>query len=148
MTSLRTKFKRKLSEKNMNFANQTKVNSAYFQNMNAIAEIEEISDEAAATYSGGARSITLYDGPSFGTIPERVIETDFNDLSQLDFNNKTSSLTVNDGVWAFFPGKNFSDSPGGSKAITLTKGAYKKEDLEKLGLKDNTLSSVQLLRTP
>jgi hypothetical protein len=132
----------------MIFANQTQVNSVYLQNANTISGVEEISDELAANYSGGVKSITLYDGPSFGIIPEQTIETDISDLSQLDFNNKTSSLTVNDGVWRLFPGENFSDQPGGSKAITLTQGAYKKEDLEKLGLKDNTLSSVQLLRTP
>lgn len=132
----------------MIFVNRTKVTSIYFQNISTMSELEDISDEVAANYSGGKRSITLYDGPSFGIIPEQVIETDISDLSQLNFDNKTSSLTVNEGVWAFFPGKNFSDPPGGSKAITLKPGAYKKVDLEKLGLKDNTLSSVQLQRTP
>jgi hypothetical protein len=134
-------------EKNMTLANRTKVNSAYFQNINTISGVEEISDEVAATYFGGERSITLYDGPSFGIIPEQVIETDISNLSQLDFNNKTSSLTVNEGVWRLFPGENYSDLPGGSKAITLTQGDYTKEDLERLGLKDNTLSSVQIQRT-
>jgi hypothetical protein len=131
----------------MIFATRAKVNSAYFQNANPLSGVAEIDDEVAATYSGGGRSITLYDGPSFGIIPEQVIETDIGDLSQLNFNNKTSSLTVNDGVWLLAPGKNFSDPPGGSKKIILTPGAYKKADLERLGLKDNTLSSVQLQRT-
>jgi hypothetical protein len=48
----------------MNYNNQSQANSNYFQNLNAISGMKELSDEAAATCSGGA-SITLFENDNF-----------------------------------------------------------------------------------
>lgn len=47
-------------EKNISFTTQTQMNKAPFQNLNAVSALTEISDETAATCSGGETAVTLY----------------------------------------------------------------------------------------
>lgn len=121
--------------------NQSQTNSNYFQNLDAIPGMKELSDGVAAICSGGA-DITLYKDADF---KGENLELNGNDRipNLFNFNDKTSSVKVNKGTWLLYPDINFKDEKGGSQAIVLDPGNYNLKQLEAKGLKNDTLSSIQ-----
>jgi Beta/Gamma crystallin len=80
------------------------------QDIYNIAEVEEISNEAATNYSGGTggtADVDLYSGKNFGG---KLFSTNraVADLSKFGFANIASSLRVNNKqVWRFYSDKDF-----------------------------------------
>ena len=135
-------------ENNMKFTDQSQIQSDYFQNLDNISGVKELSNEVATSYNGGQDAVTLFDDGFFNPNKGKLgVNTDFNDLGVFNFNNKTSSIDINRGTWTLYPQKDFKDGPGPSKAITLSPGKYNVNDLQQRGLKDNTLSSIFIQRT-
>ncbi len=134
----------------MKFTDRSQTHSKYFQNLDNIARVKELSDEAAATCCGGAKVI-LYDrgdltgnnndndpNNNFCEIGDSITITNSGGLCAGFDLNKTSSIAINQGMWRLYPQENFKGKP-----VTLSPGGYDKKALEKRGLKDNTLSSIQ-----
>lgn len=74
------------------------------KDINAIAGVQEISDETAAIYCGG--EMVLWDGKNF-TGQSLVVSGGIRDLK--GFKNRTSSLKItNDKIWAVYKGLNYT----------------------------------------
>ncbi len=97
---------------------------------------QELDNEVAATWSGGAaflyqndgfqgRKLTFYEG------------TD--DLRRYDFNDKTSSIEITgDKSWVFYQN---IDNEG--KAVTLSPGSYNLYQLQQKGISNDWISSLR-----
>jgi hypothetical protein len=141
-----------LNGENMNSNNQSQNRLEYFQNLGALSGIQELSDGAAAICSGGLEPVTLYD-IDFRKDKEdqkggeaRAIYGDTKDLG--NFDGKTSSVIVREGKWRLYSMPNFQTYiPGvplaATRSIDLGPGSYNAGDLQRLGLGNNSLYSIE-----
>jgi Beta/Gamma crystallin len=121
----------------MNFTTKLHTNQNNFQNLDTIPGIKEVSDEAAATCSGGNDAITLFNGGNFNGSSVGV-NNDIGNLRDLDFNDKTSSIKIRQGVWQVCEDAGFK----GDKA-RLGPGDYTAWELKnKYGIDSNSISSL------
>jgi Beta/Gamma crystallin len=106
--------------------NQTK-------DLNAIAGVNELTNETAATCSGGTGpDVVLYSGKNL-TGRTLKVNNPIKDLRRYHFNNITSSFRVNRGKWNLYTGFHFK----GYSTGFLGKGAY-----NLLGRLNNAVSSI------
>lgn len=82
----------------------------------------------------GAADLVLYTESQFQGRPLNVV-IDLRQLGTLNFNDRASSVVVENGAWVLCTGEDFS-----GKCVTLEPGSY--PSLEALGL-DDTVTSVR-----
>ena len=64
-------------------------------------------------------------------------------LTDVSFNNDTSSIAIYSGTWQLFGGEDFKTSLKTPTMVTLGRGIYYTDDLKKLGLANDDLSSLK-----
>jgi hypothetical protein len=119
----------------MNSNNQSQNRLEYFQNLGALSGIQELSDGAAATCSGGT-DIILYDNDNFSG-SSKAFTDDIGNFVDVDFNDRTESISVRNGVWEVYVDRSFK----GADAL-LTDGDYTARELRAKGINPNTISSI------
>jgi Beta/Gamma crystallin len=109
--------KLQLKEKTMSNLND-KFNALY-----SVDAVQDLTNENAASISGGRSDVTIYDGENFtpGMNGVKISNEGIKDLRLINFNDKTSSIkvdgVVNKKVWRFYENANFS-----GKAIDVKPG--------------------------
>ena len=115
----------------MKHTNQSQTKSSYFQNLDAISGMKEISDEAAATCSGGgAQTITLYDGDNDAKSWKKDYAGEGEDniddaIIGGGWNNRATKVNITGGIWRLYDG----DKLTGVYSKELGAGTY---DLSKI----------------
>jgi hypothetical protein len=98
----------------------------------------ELDDEIAANCSGGV--VHLYQDDNFQGRRLQFFNEE-NDLRKWNFNDKTSSLTIQgDELWTFYRDINF-----GGPSVTLGSGTYTLSDLKQEGIPNDSISSLRRL---
>ncbi len=98
-----------------------------FNALYSIDAVQDLTNENAASISGGRSDVTIYDGKNFtpGMNGVKTSNEGIKDLRLINFNDKTSSLkvdgVVNKKVWRFYENANFQGrsidvKPGGEIA--------------------------------
>ena len=87
------------------------------QNLFALDTVQDLDDETAATCSGGA-NVILYEHKDAKGDDYRVNTSVGGGVSNLGsglkkFNDKTSSIIINDGFWMFFSDSNYKGQSTG-----------------------------------
>ena len=142
----------------MTFNTQTTTVTTPFQNLDEFSALREISDESAASCSGGKffvngpnPDVILYDSvydrngnpPTGAALPINAttgdgddnLDNKFGGIGPYDFNNKTSSIKVIRGQWRIF-----EDDGYRGKSTVLKPGDYANPG--KFGLSNDSLTGI------
>ncbi len=113
----------------------------YFNQLDATLTVMELDDEVAATCSGGAAPVTLYEDTNYGGAAYDVYGNDDNlDNSAFGsgWNNRTSSIVIRKGTWTIF-----EDSGYKGRSKVLGPGRYSTP--EAFGLRNDSLTGIRRL---
>jgi hypothetical protein len=117
-------------------------------NIEQTSAIKELSDESAATCSGGKDAVTfyacdVYDPLKFCPSTSIGVNNSIRDLGKVNFDNTAEAVEIRSGIWKLWPDEGFKDrNPfDGIQPATLRPGKYSLKDL---GLADK-VSSIEKL---
>ncbi|MFL9449551.1 beta/gamma crystallin-related protein [Tolypothrix bouteillei VB521301_2] len=108
----------------------------------ATPAFQELDDEVAATCSGGAAPVTLYEDTYLSGDRHDIFGND-RDLRNgpfQGFNDRTSSIIIREGKWELFSDKEYSQGTG-SRKNPLGPGVY--NTARDFGLANDSLSSIR-----
>ncbi|MCC5663615.1 beta/gamma crystallin family protein [Nostoc sp. CHAB 5784] len=113
----------------------------YFKQLDATLTVMELDDEVAATCSGGAAPVSLYEDINYGGAVNNIYGNDDNldnALRGSGWNNRTSSIVIREGTWTIF-----EDSGYKGRSKVLGPGRY--PNPEAFGLRNDSLTAIRRL---